>query len=908
MCDSDRARRLHGRTRAIRLVLLASTALAILFGCMPYELRDVLDGPQGKALSISPSVTVVIAGNTINFTVVGGVAPYVYALVSGPSGLNTTTGAYTPASAGSALIRVTDKTGKTVDAAVTIQPVGTALAISPLSITLSVGASMTFVAVGGIPSPSYTFSLQASPGSVNPVINAGTGFYTAGSTPGTDYVDLNDGVSPAVTATVTVVPFSTVDYTITGTSLSGTGTVSTALPGGQTFALKNNGTGAGTQPVDWKVYLSANATLDAGDSVVASGTTGALAAGASNSAVPVTGGSFPAVAVGPYYLIVQVTSNDDTTPGNNISAASAIALNPQNIDYVIPAVSNTGGTSAGAAMTGTFTIRNQGTAAGSAGVLWQVRASTDTTFDAATDYFLAGGFIAGLAGGATSPAIDFSGTWPSTPGTWYLVAAAISADDIDLLNDVTASVSTYTTTGAAPANVNYSITVVTSTGGTTAGKPLTGNFTFANSGADAGAQLVYWTAYVSADTTLQLGTDTVIDSGSVGPLGPTPSSSAVPFTGAWPAAPGTWHLIVSISASDDIVPTNNITSSAAVVITAPNVDYTIASLNNTGGATAGDPLSGNFTYRNGGTQDGSQSVVWTAYLSSDAALQIGTDTVVDSGVVSAMPAATTSGIPTTFNGTWPSAAGTWYLIVSLSVAEDVNAGNNLGVTAPTPTSAPNVDYTVLSVNNTGGTTAGSALAGNVTLRNIGTHAGTQFVPWRAYLSTDATLQIGTDALVSSGFLPSPGLGAGASSAVIPFAGTWPSSSTVKIYFLIVEAGAGDDLVSGNNTLASSNVTVNPPDINYIVSVVNNTGGTSTGGPVTGNFTIHNNGVNNGVSSITWTAHVSSDPVLQVTDPVIATSSTGPLPGSGTSAVIPFAGTWPRDRGNLVPDRGSKRLR
>jgi len=888
MCDSDRARHMHGRARAILLVL-ATFATALLFGCMPYELRTILDGPQGKALSISPSTTVVPANGTVGFTAAGGVGPYVYSLVSGSGGIDPVTGVYTPVSAGSAVVRVTDKTGRSVDATITIQPVGTGLAISPASITISIGASITFVPIGG--STPYSFSIQTTPppGSVNPGINPSTGAYTAGSTPGDDVVILTDGAAATVTATVHVVPFSTVDYTITGTSFSGTGTVSTALPGGQTFALKNIGSSPGTQPVDWKVYLSANATLDAGDTVVASGTTSALAAGASNLAVPVTGGSFPAVAPGPYYLIVQLTSNDDTTPGNNTSAASPIILNPQNIDYVTNPVSNTGGTTAGAGMTGAFTIKNQGTAAGSSTVVWQVRASADTTLDA-SDYIVAGGTLSALGAGTTSSTINFSGTWPSTPGPWYLIAVAVAADDINHLNDVSTA-TLVTTTGVAPANVDYTVSPVTSTGGTTAGKPLTGSFTYTNNGTNAGAQPVYWTAYVSSDATLQLGTDTVIDSGTAGPLGATPSSSSVPFTGTWPAAPGTWHLIVSVSSPDDIVPTNNITASGALAITAPNVDYTVQSVNNTAGTVAGDPLSGTFTYRNGGTQDGSQTVVWTAYVSSDATLQIGTDTVIDSGVVPALAAATTSGA-ITFNGAWPSAAGSWYLIIAVTVSEDVAPGNNTGVSGAIATSAPNVDYTVLSVNNTGGTTAGSALSGNLTLRNIGTHAGTQFVPWRAYLSTDATLQIGVDTLITSGFLPSPGLGAGVSSSAIPIAGTWPSSSTVKTYYLIIEVGAGDDVASGNNDGVSALVTVNPPDINYSVPAVNNTGGTSTGGPLTGNFTIHNNGVNNGVSTINWTAHLSSDATLQVTDPVIATGSAGPLAGSGTSAVIPFAGTWP----------------
>ena len=54
--------------------------------------------------------------------------------------------------------------------------------------------------------------------------------------------------------------------------LPAAGTVWTAIPGGQSFTLKNIGAGAGAQIVDWKVYLSTNTVLDGGDMVVASGT------------------------------------------------------------------------------------------------------------------------------------------------------------------------------------------------------------------------------------------------------------------------------------------------------------------------------------------------------------------------------------------------------------------------------------------------------------------------------------------------------------------------------------------------------------------------------------------------------------------------------------------------------------
>lgn len=887
MCDSDRARRMHGRARATRFVLLAIFAAALLFGCMPYELRSILDGPNGKALSISPSATVVPAGNTIGFTAVGGVGPYVYSLVSGAGSVDPVTGVYTAVSAGSAVIRVTDKTGKTVDATITIQPSGTGLAISPAAITLSIGASITFVPIGG--STPYAFTITTNGSGAAPMIGA---VYTAGPTPGNDVVTLTDGASATITAAVHVVPLSTVDYAVTGTSFSGSGTVSTALPGGQQFTLANIGSSTGTS-ADWKVYLSANTILDAGDSLIASGTV--LNLSALGTVNPTVTGTFPAVPPGPYYLIVQVTSADDTTPGNNTSVASPITIIAKNIDYIVNPVSSTGGTTAGAGMTGDFSIKNQGAANGGATVFWQVRASADTMLDA-TDYIIAGGSIpGGLNAGVTLP-IPVSGTWPSTPGPWYLIAIAVTVDDINNLNDISAA-TLVTTTGVAPANVEYIVSSVTNLGGTTSGRAIAGSFIYANNGTSAGAQQIYWTAYVSADTTLQLGTDTVIDSGSVGPLGPTPSTGSVPFTGTWPATPGTWHLIVSISASDDVNPTNNATSSGALAITVPNVDYSVVSLLLTGGQTAGDPLSGTFKYHNGGTQDGSQTLVWTAYLSTDATLQIGTDTVIDSGLLGPLTTVTTSAVATSFGGTWPATPGSWYVIIVLTVAEDVNAGNNVSSIGAIGTTPPDVNYMVLSVTNPGAGTAGGPLSGTVTFKNIGGHAGTQFVPWRAYVSTDGTLQIGTDVLICTGFLPAPGLAAGASSAPIPYSGTWPSFSTTQNYFIIVEVGAGDDVASGNNVGASSPATsVTGVAPVYTITAVPAPAGSNTGQAVGGTFTVQNVGNGLGTANVNWQVYASlNNGTYDAGDTLIASGFFGGLAASGSNSPA-YAGIWPATPG------------
>ncbi len=889
MCGSEPGSRTPAAGRRIRLLATAAVLLAGLASCAPFELRQILDGPKGKALTINPTSTVVLANGTVDFSADGGVPPYVFSLISGGGTLDSSTGLYTaPLTVGTATIRVTDKTGKGADATVAIQAFASSLTISPAALSLAVGSNVTFSAIGG--TPPYTFAIQTA-GSGSPTVNATSGLYVAGLTPGTDVIRLTDSASGTVTATVTVTTLtSNVDYTVPATSFPSSGTVSTAIPGGYTFTLRNSGSAAGTQTVDWRVFLSANTVLDGGDMLIASGTATALAAGA-NSPVSLSG-TYPSVTAGSWYLIAQVSAADDTTPANNTSGASPLSLSPQNIDYVVPAVNNTGGTIAGAAMSGTFTIQNIGAAAGVAAVIWDVYASADTVLDGA-DYIVTRGTQAALGAGMTSAPIPLTGYWPSTPGTWYLLATVAASDDIGPGNNTTPSTAV-TTTGPAPGNVDYTVPAVNNTGGTVAGDPLSGNFTVHNGGTDAGAQPVHWTAYLSSNATLEVGTDPVIDSGSTTALAAGATSGSVPFAGTWPSAAGTWRLIVSISASDDTVPGNNVTVSGPATTTAQNVDYTVQSVASTGGTTAGSALAGTLTLRNAGSHAGSQFVPWAVYLSTDATLDVGTDQLVSTGSIAApglAAGASSSALP--FAGTWPSSnvAHTYYLIASVGAGDDVNSGNNVGVSGVITVNPPNIDYRVPAVTNTGGTTGGAALSGSFTIFNSGTVNGTSSISWTAYLSSNATLEI-TDQVIATG--TSAALNAGSSSGSIPFSGTWPAGTST--WYLIVKVSSTEDVNAANDSTTSSAVAVTAIAPAYTITAVPLPTGSLTGQAVSGTFTIQNTGTAAGTSAVNWQVYASlGDSIYNAGDVLLGSGSIGGLSLGGSSSPG-YASTWPSTAG------------
>jgi len=175
------------------------------------------------------------------------------------------------------------KTGKPVSATITVQPFGTSLAISPTAATIRHRREHDIRAHRG--DTSYTIH-DADIGLGFTAVNPAPGYYVAGSHPGTTPMwCLDDAASATGHGNRDGDRADERRLHDPRDELPVGGTVATAIPGGHTFTLKNNGTSAGTQPVDWKVYLSTNMVLDGGDTVVASGVQAALAAGAST---PVT--------------------------------------------------------------------------------------------------------------------------------------------------------------------------------------------------------------------------------------------------------------------------------------------------------------------------------------------------------------------------------------------------------------------------------------------------------------------------------------------------------------------------------------------------------------------------------------------------------------------------------------------
>ncbi|HTO24245.1 MAG TPA: hypothetical protein VMQ10_17350, partial [Spirochaetia bacterium] len=382
-----------------------------------------------------------------------------------------------------------------------------------------------------------------------------------------------------------------------------------------------------------------------------------------------------------WYLIASVASGDDTNGANNVLSSSAITVNPPNIDYTVTVVNNTGATTGGAALAGNFTIKNSGTAGGSASVTWTAYISPDATLDL-SDIAIATSTVGALGAGATNGPIGFAGTWPAGAATWFLIVRVAASDDVNAANDYTPSASV----GVVAATPTYSITAVPAPTGTIAGQAVSGTFTIQNSGLTAGSAAINYQVYASLGDTVYNGGDVLLASGSTPALGLAGSSSPG-WAGTWPSTPGSYSVVVRASASD--APSIADAASAGVSVTSPPPpDYTVS-------FNAAIPWSGvvgtlmsatgtpQITISNTSSNPGTANVNWAVYLSTDNVLDAG-DTLLASGANT--PLAGLGFVTKSFDSNWPAAPGRFYWFISrVSASDDTDPANDTLVSHPVGT-------------------------------------------------------------------------------------------------------------------------------------------------------------------------------------------------------------------------------
>jgi hypothetical protein len=306
-----------------------------------------------------------------------------------------------------------------------------------------------------------------------------------------------------------------------------------------------------------------------------------------------------------------------------------------------------------------------------------------------------------------------------------------------------------------------------------------------------------------------------------------------------------------------------------------DVDYYV-STPPAGGVSAvlGASISGSFIVSNHGSDAGSDTVYWMAYVSADAIFNIG-DLLVDSGSLAPLAAAGNSGIITIDDGTWET-AGNWYLLIRLQAADELNTADNVrastNVYSVADAAALQPDYKPSDITMYSPfVTSGSPVQENFKLVNIGS-VGTQNVTWTAYASLDALLDPGVDTVLGTSFVGP--LGAGGVLTGIPLLGAgWPAVQ--GSYFLIVKAEAPDESPAGDYAVSAGPFMLSaPPD--YAIQSVTYPLSAEVATAVSGGFTIRNTGTGQGTKILSWEVFLSYDPGLSGDDLSIGTGTSGPL--------------------------------
>lgn len=841
-----------------KLLLTGISVLFFLSGCnQPFNLADALG--VGSDLNLSPSAIQINTGATINFSANGGIAPYTFSLQTsiGGVGEDLTGSTYTaPDTPGSALIRVTDAEGnyRTSTVSVVLPGGSVPLFISPSSISLNAGNSIVFAAAGG--SAPYSFSLLTPIGGTGESLGAAT--YTApDDTAGVAVVRVTDNIGATSDATINVSVPAPIVLNINPTSIN--------LNLNDVINFSASG---GVPPYSYTLFTPISGTD--------------ILAGSQYTA--------PTDATG--NATVRVTDSIGATADAaiNVSPASSLTISPAAIaldgdDAVM--LSATGGVppysySLFSAIVGTG------------------EDLTGATYTAPSD----------TSGTATVRVTDAEFNTSDSTITVTIAAVpalVISPISVNLnLNDII----DFSASGGVPP---YSYTLFSPISGT---DTLVGaQYTAPSDGVGIATVQVTDNVGTTDDATINVTPAAAL---TIGPVAVSVTTGdSFQFTGYDGVPPYTFAVTLSGSGTpsvdaaglyqagssagtDNVRITDNDGATATAVVTvtnlSTNVNYDQVLVSNVGGTVGGGALAGEFTFRNNGTANGTQTVDWVVYASLDQNIGVG-DQLIDSGTTAALNSGVTTPVAIPFSGIWPNPVSdtTYYLIAEVDAVDDLVTADNSGDTpvAITVAASSDVDYMVPSITNLPPSAeVGTAISQSFTIRNQGSSPGASSVFWTAYVSLDSLLD-GGDQVVDSG-VESP-LANGTTSSAVPITGNWPATS--GIYYLIIKVISGDDINPANDIESSAVFTINATatDIDYIVTGVSRNYPTvTTGSLLAETFNLANIGGLDGTQGVDWTAYASGDMVLDGGDIPLGSGTTffSGLNAGASYSGYPVSGMWP----------------
>lgn len=425
------------------LALLQTISLILLSSACTQSLSysEMVDGPDGAVLALSPSEAQLVCSESLVFEIEGGVPPYSLSLQNALDGAGEKLedDRYTaPADkTGTVLIRAEDSYGGSATAEIVVvsQAGSLPLTLSPSSISLYKGKDVSFEATGG--TGEYSFTLAQAIGGAGESL-AGSTYTAPTDTGGTAVVRVTDGLGDTAEATVSV-SFTTPtvpDVNYGSLSINSSGSTEGGGDFSGSFSFSNNGGDDGSRTITWIVYYSTDTSIGSGDTIVSQGDLAALGAGNGSGSIPFSGTwPYPSSDT-TYYLIASVSAEDDVDGSDN-SINTAVALEAvveKDIDYIIADESISYPSNVGDEVREGFNIYNTGTVDGGETLNWGLYYSADEDWDG-DDVLITGGSRAALNKG-TSVWISFGAPlWSYPTGTYYLIIRVMADDEINQTNN-----------------------------------------------------------------------------------------------------------------------------------------------------------------------------------------------------------------------------------------------------------------------------------------------------------------------------------------------------------------------------------------------------------------------------------------------------------------------------------------
>ena len=637
--------------------------------------------------------------------------------------------------------------------------------------------------------------------------------------------------------------------------------------------VRNQGNGASGSTI-LRFYRSSDPSITSADTAVGSDPVPGLSA--SESAGGSVGLTAPATP-GTYYYgacVDSVSGEADTT--NNCSSAVTVTVGMAPVpDLVVgtPTVSSAA-LLAGAPLTLSATVRNQGNGASGSTILRFYRSSDPSITSA--DTAVGSDPVPGLSASESAGA-SVGLTAPATPGTYYYGACVDSVSgEADTTNNCSSAVTV--TAGAAPVPDLVVGTPTVSSASPLAGSSFTLGATVRNDGNGASGSTIL-RFYRSSDP-LITSADTAVGSDPVPGLSASESAGASVGLTA-PATPGTYYYGACVdSVSGEADTTNNCSSAVTVTVgmaPAPALVVDPPTVSESAPVTR-EPLTLNATVRNQG--DGSSSPTTLRYYeSSDSTITI-FDRILATDSVPGLSASQSAS-----NSTPPLAApatpGTYYYGACVdSVSGEADTTNNCSSAVAVTVTAGDVPAADVVVDaptvSERAPAQGTSLTLSADVRNQGDGSSSP-TTLRYYRSGDSTI---TTADTAVGSDPVPGLSA-SESAGASVGLTAPATPGTYYYGACVDSVSGEADTT-NNCSSAVAVTVTAgaapsPDLVVDAPTVS-TATPRAGASFTLSATVRNQG--NGSSSPT-NLHFHYEAALLFS--TMAETAAGSDPVSGLSA-------------------------